>query len=83
MHKQNVLRHFLVILGLVAGLGCGGHPEVAAEDCGKIVSHAQKLLGSKADPASKLMSDCKKASGSERGCALAAQSAADLLRCTM
>ena len=74
----------VVTLCLAAGLSaCSSHPEVPSEQCGKIVSHARKLLGAKADPASKLMADCKAASAAERGCALNAASAADLLRCSM
>lgn len=64
--------------------GCGSkYPEISKKECGKIVANAQKLLGKQADPAKKLMADCKKAEPTARGCAKLADSAADLLRCSM
>jgi len=72
-----------VILLAGSQLGCQKHPEVPEKECPQVVSHARKLLGDRADPASKMLAECKKASGQERGCAMAADSAADLLRCSM
>ena len=64
--------------------GCGpSHEPVAVSKCGKVVSHARKLLGSRADSYSDTMTQCKGASDGERGCAMAADSPADLMRCKM
>ena len=73
----------LGLLGLLWLGGCKSFDDVPAKDCGKVVSHARKLLGTQADPAAKMMADCKAADSQDRGCAMAADSAADLLRCAM
>lgn len=83
------MRHITLILSLALGVagplsGCGSkYPEVSKKKCGELVSKAQKLLGDRADPSSKLMADCKAATAEARGCAMAADSPADLLRCSM
>jgi len=71
------------VLGALLLVGCKSYEDVPVEDCNKVVSHARKLLGASAEPPAKLMKDCKAAESQDRGCAMAAASAADLMRCTM
>lgn len=85
MHKLGL--GFLVC-ALGAGVsflsGCGkSYDPVALSRCGEVVSHARKLLGTRADSYSESMKQCKGASDGERGCAMVADSAADLMRCKM
>ena len=74
-------------MGFVALLfctgGCDKFEPVAKADCSKVVKHSRKLLAARADPYSKAMASCKNASDQERGCAMVADSPADLLRCSM
>lgn len=62
---------------------CESHQPVPVDDCRKVVSHAKKLLGDQADPVSKLVAQCQAASDQDRGCVMVADSAADILRCSM
>ncbi|OEE66141.1 hypothetical protein A1OO_10125 [Enterovibrio norvegicus FF-33] len=68
----------LLALGLNA---CSGHDPVPESECGKVVSHAQKVLGAMAPSAGELMGQCKSASDSERGCVLAATKKGQLAQC--
>ena len=82
-----MLRFFYVIslLLLFAGSlsGCRKYPDVPKKYCKEVVKHSRKLLEDQADPFPKMLAECRKASHQARGCALAAKSAADLLRCSM
>lgn len=68
---------------LVCASACDKYEPVAVAKCSKIVKHSRKLLAGHADSYSKSMADCKSASDQERGCAMVADSPADLLRCSM
>jgi ABC-type uncharacterized transport system auxiliary subunit len=74
-----------VLAALLLGLwGCGNKYEpVAVSKCSKVVKHARKLMGNKADSVSKMTTQCKAASDQERGCVMVADSKADLMRCSM
>ena len=60
---------------------CSDYEPVAQSDCGKVVSHAQKILGALAPSAGELMSQCKAASDSERGCVMASTKKGQLAQC--
>ncbi|WP_325893075.1 hypothetical protein [Grimontia sp. NTOU-MAR1] len=66
------------VFGLTA---CSDYDPVAESDCGKVVSHAQKILGALAPSAGELMSQCKAASDSERGCVMASTKKGQLAQC--
>lgn len=60
---------------------CSDYEPVAKSECGKVVQHAQKVLGALAPSASELMSQCQAASDSERGCVMAATKKGQLAQC--
>lgn len=63
---------------------CGDKYEnVASSECKSVVRHARELLGDRADSKSQMMDQCEGADDQKRGCAMAADSAADLMRCSM
>lgn len=83
MNVRDIALRAATIALCAAALGCQKYEPVAVADCGKVVSHSRKLLGAQADPFAKAMKTCKAADDQSRGCAMAADSPADLLRCSM
>ncbi|MCH7868844.1 MAG: hypothetical protein IH881_14200 [Myxococcales bacterium] len=74
----------IAAIAFLFATGCGDSYEpVAASECSKLVRHARKLLGNRADSHSETLTKCKAATDQERGCAMVADSAADLMRCSM
>lgn len=63
--------------------GCSNHEPVPASACDQVVGHAKQLLGDQADSWTKMSAQCQAASDQDRGCVLVADSAADILRCSM
>ncbi|OEF61229.1 hypothetical protein A1OW_20295 [Enterovibrio norvegicus] len=68
----------LLSFGLIA---CSGHDPVPESKCGEVVKHAQKVLGAMAPSAGELMSQCKAADDSARGCVMAATKKGALAQC--
>ena len=60
---------------------CNSYDPVPKSKCGKVVKHAQKVLGKFAPKYSDMMKDCKAASDSERGCIMAATKAGQVAQC--
>jgi len=60
---------------------CSNYDPVAASDCDKVVRHTQKVLGDFAPSYADGMKECKAASDSERGCAMAATKKGQIARC--
>ncbi len=82
--STTILRSAILLAVFLFSTGCGDSYEpVAASKCSKLVKHARGLLGKRADSYSETMAKCKAASDQERGCAMVADSAADLMRCSM
>ncbi|MEI8611683.1 hypothetical protein P4S70_23585 [Enterovibrio sp. Hal110] len=54
---------------------------VPESKCGEVVKHAQKVLGAMAPSAGELMSQCKAADDSARGCVMAATKKGALAQC--
>jgi len=69
----------IVFLSLL--LGCTKHDPIPVSECPSIVSHAKSILGTMADSHEKMMSDCKKATDQQRGCAKAAKTPYSLSKC--
>ncbi|PCJ46745.1 MAG: hypothetical protein COA99_02090 [Moraxellaceae bacterium] len=69
---------FVCVMSLQA---CSRYDPVPASDCNKVVSHAQKVLGSMAPSRSEMMTDCKKASDNDRGCIMAATKKGQIAQC--
>ena len=63
--------------------GCNSYDPVPESSCDQVVTHAKKLLKDQADPWSKMKAQCQAASDQDRGCVMVADSAADILRCSM
>ena len=70
-----------IVLGLAFMSACSNYDPVAASECGAVVRHAQKVLGSLAPSRSDMMADCKKASDNERGCVMASDKKGALAQC--
>ncbi|MFT5441332.1 MAG: hypothetical protein ACI8W3_000373 [Myxococcota bacterium] len=82
--KSKHIKCVIAVIPIFFALACGpAHEPVAASECSKVATHARKLLGSRADSHAETMVTCKAASDEERGCAMVADSAADLMRCSM
>ncbi len=82
--NTRIIRGAIVLTAFLFVTGCGpSYEPVAASQCGKLVKHARGLLGKRADSYSETMATCKAATDQERGCAMVADSAADLMRCSM
>lgn len=60
---------------------CTDYDPVPASDCSNVVQHAQEVLGNFAPSYNDLMTDCKSASDSERGCVMAATKKGQLAQC--
>jgi hypothetical protein len=81
MGSRSIL--FTVLMAVCCVTACGPkHDPLPVKKCGLVGTHARKLLGSRADSRVKMMKECKAANDEDRGCAMAADSAADLLRCS-
>lgn len=82
---MKLMKNRIAITTLVLGIsfisGCSNYEPVAASECGKVVKHAQKVLGSMAPSRSDMMADCKKASDNERGCVMASDKKGALAQC--
>ena len=84
MRRRNSITGAGLLMVLSASLlACDKFDPIPASKCGKIVSRSKKLLGKQAEARNKAMTTCKEASDEQRGCAMAASSAADLLRCSI
>lgn len=70
-----------VVAVAMALQGCTDYDPVPVSDCGKVVRHAQKVLGSMAPGSADMLKDCKAASDSERGCVMAATKKGKLAQC--
>ena len=71
-------------LALFLAIGCGdAYEPVPASECSSLSRHVRHLLGNRAESRSDTLARCKAASDQERGCATVADSAADLMRCSM
>lgn len=69
---------------LLMSAGCGDKFDpVASSECKSVVRHARELLGDRAGSRSEMMEQCEGSDDQKRGCAMAADSAADLMRCSM
>lgn len=62
-------------------VGCNNYDPVAASECDKVVSHTLKVLGNFAPSYGDAMKDCKAATDSERGCAMAATKKGKIAQC--
>ncbi len=81
---MRVLRSFALLILIACSAGaCQSYEPVPVSDCRKVVTHARSLLGEKADSWTKMQKSCEEATDEERGCVQAADSAADILRCSM
>ena len=72
------------LIGLCLALslaGCSSYDPISVKECNKVVSHTKKLLKSHAPPKAEMMKSCKEATDQERGCAMAATKAAQLMQC--
>ena len=61
--------------------GCSSYEPVPVAKCKTVVKHAQKVLGSMSPSYKELMTSCKKASDSERGCIMAATKKGHIAQC--
>lgn len=71
---------FTVIIFLLLS-ACSNYDPVPVEKCGDVVKHAKKVLGNMAPDSASMMSDCKAASDSERGCVMAATKKGAVAQC--
>ena len=72
----------ILMIGLFMTLtGCTSYDPVSVKDCGKVVTHTKKLLKDHAPPRAEMMKSCKASTDEERGCAMAATKAAQLMQC--
>ncbi|MEE8057631.1 MAG: hypothetical protein V3T17_07340 [Pseudomonadales bacterium] len=78
-------KFFTFICGLFVGVlfiqGCSDYDPVPASQCTDVVQHAQKVLGDFAPDYAKMMTDCKQASDTERGCVMAATKKGQVAQC--
>lgn len=84
--RANKIRWMSAIAGMAffLGTGCGpSYEPVPATQCSELAKHSKKLLGARAETRKVMMKKCRAATDELRGCAMAADSAADLLRCSM
>ena len=82
MKLKNVTPFTLGIIISVSLLqGCSNYDPVKVSQCGKVVSHATKILGDMAPSRSEMMADCKKASDNDRGCVMAATKKGQVAQC--
>lgn len=83
-NKQSAKRTAIIAAAVLSTLlisGCSSYDPVPVEKCPEVVRHAQKVLGSMAPAYNQMMSDCKGASDSERGCVMAATKTGKLAQC--
>ncbi|EOD79349.1 hypothetical protein RN22_18955 [Grimontia sp. AD028] len=78
---KNTIKTTLLATAVFGLAACSDYDPVAESDCNKVVSHAQKILGALAPSAGELMSQCKAASDSERGCVMASTKKGQLAQC--
>ena len=84
-----MIKRTLIALTLPAALltfGC--QKEFAAipeTECPKVIAHSKALLGdgAKGKTEEEMMSVCKASSAKQRGCAMAATVAADIMKCSL
>ncbi|PCI42803.1 MAG: hypothetical protein COB51_12435 [Moraxellaceae bacterium] len=82
MKAKTSIRFVFALLVSISFLqGCSSYDPVAVSECGKVVKHAQKILGSMAPKRSDMMADCKQASDSDRGCIMAASKKGQVAQC--
>ncbi len=72
-----------VLTATWSAVACKSHDPVPVSSCAQVVSHARKLLGDRAESWAKMNQRCQTASDQDRGCVMVADSAADILRCSM
>ena len=70
-----------IMCGFALLSACSNYEPVAASECGAVVKHAQKVLGSLAPSRSEMMANCKNASDKERGCVMASDKKGALAQC--
>jgi len=75
------LKLIAVIVSTFIIQSCTNYEPVAVSQCKVVVKHAQKVLGSLSPRRSELMTDCKKASDTERGCVMSSKKSGEILQC--
>ncbi|PKF51090.1 hypothetical protein [Enterovibrio nigricans] len=75
------MRFTLLAVTVLTLSACTDYDPIPVSQCNKVVSHAQKVLGALAPSANELMSQCKSASDSERGCVIASSKKGQLAQC--
>ncbi len=76
----------LLVLAATFILGCQkDFAAVPESDCPKVIEHSKALLGegAKGKSQEEMMAVCKASSPKQRGCALAATEAADIMKCSL
>lgn len=81
MYSSKLSKASLTLLGLVILTGCSNYDPVPASQCDKVVAHSKKILGDMAPSYKDMMKECKAASDSDRGCAMAAEKPGQLVKC--
>ncbi len=79
-----VLASTLVTIMVMMG-GCNNYKALPDTDCPQIVANTRAVLGAsiKNQTTEDMMAACYKSRPLQRGCALVAKSAADLIRCSL
>ena len=80
------MRTILVLLTAMSLLALGCTKEFKAipvGQCPQIVEYSKKVLGPNAKSNSEMMDACKAANPRQRGCALAAKTTGELIRCSV
>jgi len=81
MISKRVLSVSALLASIILLPACTSYEPVSVKKCGSVVKHATKVLGSLAPSRSKLLTRCKKASDTQRGCFMAATTAGQLSQC--
>jgi len=81
MISKRTLSISALMASIVVLSACTNYEPVSVKQCSKVVKHASKVLGSLAPSRTKLLSSCKKASDTQRGCFMAATTAGQLSQC--
>lgn len=70
-----------VAIGVVAIAGCKDETPVPVSQCSEVVRHTKSILRDGAPSDAEMLATCKKGNDAQRGCVMAANSVASLLRC--
>jgi len=82
MKPQKSIKHITsLFIGVLLIQGCNNYDPVSASECNKVVAHATKVLGDFASSYTEMITDCKKATDSERGCIMAATKKGQIAQC--